>query len=88
MTDNIEIDHVLSAFAKKVAALVLAEMSDGAPVRARLLDVEKAAIYLGRTEEALQHMIAAGKVPTVRIDRRVALDVQDLDTLIANHKTR
>jgi hypothetical protein len=88
VTDNIEIDQFLSAFAKKVAALVLAGMSDGAPVRARLLDVEKAAVYLGRTEEALQHMIAAGKVPTVRIDRRVALDVQDLDTLINNHKTR
>jgi hypothetical protein len=89
MTENINFDQVLSAFAKKIAAFVMAEMDDVAHVKgARLLDVEKAALYLGRTEEAMQHMIATGKVSTVRIDRRVFLDIRELDALIDNHKTR
>jgi hypothetical protein len=36
--------------------------------------------------EAMQHMICAGKIPTVRMDRRVFVDVRDLDRLIENSK--
>jgi hypothetical protein len=32
-------------------------------------------------------MIASGKIPTVRFDRRVFVDVPDLDSLIENNKT-
>ena len=42
--------------------------------------------YMGRTLEAMQHMICAGKIPTVRMDRRVFVDVRDLDRLIENSK--
>jgi hypothetical protein len=41
---------------------------------------------MGRTEEAMQHMIANGKVPAVRIDRRVFVDVYDLESLIEQKK--
>ncbi|MEO8595858.1 MAG: helix-turn-helix domain-containing protein [Candidatus Solibacter sp.] len=55
-------------------------------MKKRLLTVEEAAHYLGRTKEALQHMIAAGKLPTVKADRRVFLDIKDLDLWIDGSK--
>jgi hypothetical protein len=87
--ENLNVDLLLTTFARKVADIVLEEISHGAFVKGpRLLDVERAAAYLGRTEEAMNHMIAAGKVSTVRIDRRVFLDIRELDALIENHKIR
>lgn len=53
----------------------------------RLLSVEEAAAYLGRTPGALRQMIHRGGVPTVKIDRRVQLDRLDLDKLIEENKT-
>jgi excisionase family DNA binding protein len=53
----------------------------------RLLTVDQAAVYLGRTKDAIQHMIAEGKLPTVRSDRRVFLDLHDLDRWIESNKT-
>jgi hypothetical protein len=54
----------------------------------RLLCVKDAAIYLGRTEWALRELIWKGRVPVVRIDRRIQLDVKDLDALIESSKVR
>jgi excisionase family DNA binding protein len=50
------------------------------------LNVEEAAVYLGRTKEAVQHLIAAGKLPVVKPDRRVFLDIRDLDQWIEQCK--
>jgi excisionase family DNA binding protein len=54
----------------------------------RLLTVEQAATYLGRTKEAVQHMVSSGKLPTVRSDRRVFVDVVDLDRWIEDNKQK
>jgi excisionase family DNA binding protein len=52
----------------------------------RLFNTEEAADFLGRTKEAVQHLIAAGKIPTVRSDRRVFLDREDLERWIQSGK--
>jgi excisionase family DNA binding protein len=80
---------LIEALAERVAQRVCAHLAQGAApnVRPRLLTVEQAALYLGRTKEAIEHMIASGKIPTVRFDRRVFVDVPDLDSLIENNKT-
>jgi excisionase family DNA binding protein len=52
----------------------------------RLLNVPEAAEYIGRTEEAFRQMIHRGKIPVVRIDRRVQIDRTDLDRLIERNK--
>jgi len=57
-------------------------------VKPVLLTVEQAAAYLGRTKEAVQHLIAERKVPVVRADRRVFLDARDLDQWIEQNKER
>lgn len=54
----------------------------------RLLSVEEAASYMGRTTDAFRQLIHRGKVPVVRIDRRVQVDRQDLDRLIEGNKVK
>ncbi len=86
---NIEIDALLDDLANRVAAKLRDQLADhrGIKIMPRLLTVEEAAIYLGRTKEAVQHLIAAGKLPAVRSDRRRFLDVRDLDRWIDSSKS-
>jgi excisionase family DNA binding protein len=71
---------------KMVAKQEERQWRNGPPAR-RLLSVEEAADYLGRSPAAVRHMIQSGKLPAVRIDRRVAVDIRDLDRLIEASKT-
>ena len=52
----------------------------------RLFSIPEAAEYLGRTECAMREMLWAGKLPSVRFDRRIFLDVRDLDEFIEKSK--
>lgn len=79
-------DAISELVAGKVAERLIGSGRDGGKIRKRLLTVEDAAVYLGRTKEAVQHLIAAGKLPTVKSDRRVFLDIQDLDKWIEQSK--
>lgn len=54
----------------------------------RLLNIEEAAVYLGRTPSGLRIMTHRGHIPVVRLDGRVQLDREDLDKLINSSKTR
>jgi excisionase family DNA binding protein len=85
---GLNLDQVLDALADKVAQRLREEgqAAGRASIRPRLLTVEQAAIYIGRSKEAVQHMVSSGKMPTVRTDRRVFVDVEDLDARIREHK--
>ena len=48
----------------------------------RLLTVAEAAIYLGRTDNAIREMIRSGKLKAVKTDGHVMLDIRDLDAFI------
>lgn len=63
-------------------------MRKSARIAKRLFTIGEAAQYLGRTECAVREMIWAGKLPSVKCDRRVFLDVRDLDSFIEQHKVR
>jgi excisionase family DNA binding protein len=85
---GLDLDALIERMAEKVATR-LQNMDQGGAcgdVRPRLLTVEQSAVYIGRTKDAVQHMIASGKLPTVRSDRRVFIDIQDLDTWIQENK--
>jgi excisionase family DNA binding protein len=87
MFPNFNLDQMLDALADRVAdRLRDVSASAGSSLRPRLLTVEQAAVYIGRSKEAVQHMVSSGKVPTVRSDRRVFVDVEDLDAWIREHK--
>ena len=82
------------AVVKKLATLVALHLkgqltnggSDKLPPR--LLTVEQAAEYLGRSKQAIEHMIFRGELNgcVVRKDRRVHIDRVALDKWIENHR--
>jgi excisionase family DNA binding protein len=54
--------------------------------RKRLFTLDEAGEYLGRSKWAVRHLIWNGVLPSVRIDRRVQVDVSDLEALIEKNK--
>jgi len=76
-----------SAIAAEVAALVMKDLAPpAATIAPRLFDVNQAALYLGRSEQSVQHLILQKALPVVRIGRRVHLDRHDLDQWIETNK--
>ena len=82
-TKDLTFDRLLELLAEKLANRLSQEPGRLYP---RLMTVEQAATYLGRTPEATQHLASSGKIPTVRSDRRVFLDRIDLDKWIEDNK--
>lgn len=89
-TPKLDLEYLLDAIAERVAEKLKPSLpgpiSPRLPTAPRLLTVEQAASYLGRTKASVQHMISGGRLPVVRADRRVFLDVRDLDTWIEQNK--
>lgn len=83
-----EFSGILEEFADLVAAKLAAQLQNNQtlPCNPRLLTLEQAGTYIGRTKEAVHSLVATGRLPTVRTDRRVFLDVKDLDRWIEEHK--
>jgi excisionase family DNA binding protein len=81
--DEFDIDAIVDAVARR---LVVQGNGAAAARSPRLLTFEQAVAYLGRTNDAVQHMVSANKIPVVRADRRVLLDVRDLDHWIEDNK--
>lgn len=52
----------------------------------RLLSTKEAARYLGTSQETIRNLFALGKLPVVRLDRRMRFDVRDLDGLVGDSK--
>lgn len=48
----------------------------------RLLDIPAGAEYLSIGKTMLNSMIQSGRVPILRINRRILIDVEDLDNYI------
>ena len=85
---NPAIDALVEAIADRVVARVKAELSrlGTARIQPTLLNVKEAAVYIGRSEQAVQHLIFQKDLPVVRIGRRVHLDRRDLDAWIEKNK--
>lgn len=91
MLSNTEftLDSLMDVLAERIAQK-MGERS-GLPRTAskkRLLTTDEAAEFLGRTREAMQHLAASGKIPTVRSDRRVFFDLHDLERWIDRNKEK
>jgi excisionase family DNA binding protein len=55
-------------------------------IQKRLLTVKEAAVYLGRSYHGVMGLIHAGKIPCVRPDRHIQIDIQDLEKFIDHNK--
>ena len=80
-TGNTALDALADAIAARVAEQL--NRSD----QPRLMSVNEAATYIGRTAKALRHMIADGTIVAVREGSRIHLDRSDLDQWINLRKT-
>ena len=80
----------LSPLVEAIASAVLSKLKPALEqaqgLRPRLLTVEQAAQYLGRTAYSIRHLAAQGAFPCVRADGRVMFDVKDLDSWIDCNK--
>ena len=56
------------------------------PLKKRLLTVEEASLYLGRSLSSVRELIWSGDLPFVKAGRRTHLDIYDLDKWIEQHK--
>jgi excisionase family DNA binding protein len=84
-------DRFVSALATELAAKLIPQIEYGQSKQrptARLLTVKDAASYIGRSEQAVQHMIHKRELVVVRKGRRVHLDRGDLDRWIEANKIR
>jgi excisionase family DNA binding protein len=63
------------------------KMATRKPIEPRLLTVAETATYLGRSVPSIRELIWAGSLPYVKVDRRVHLDIHDLEKWIEQHKT-
>lgn len=53
----------------------------------RLLSIKETAQYLGHSEWTVREMLWAGKIPSVRFNRKIMVDIEDLDRLIEDSKS-
>jgi len=87
-TGNPAVSGLAKALAGEVASLLKTELArlSSADVRPVLLNVKQAAIYLGRSEQSVQHLIFQRDLPVVRMGRRVHLHRHDLDAWIEKNR--
>ena len=90
-TPHSKVAQTIEILAQKVAERVEEKILDKLehlvpPMQPMLLSVKEAAIYLGRSEQAIQHLIFSHELPVVRVGRRVHLDRRDLDLWIEKNK--
>ena len=79
----------ITELASQLAAKILPQIHNGngkSKAVPRLLTVKDAATYIGRTEQAVQHLIHRRELVVVRRGRRVHLDRGDLDRWIETNK--
>jgi len=55
-------------------------------LKKRLYSIPEAAEYLGRSVWSIRELIWAGKLPSVKVGRRIHLDIIDLDNWIERNK--
>lgn len=82
-----DLDPIIDAIADRLAIKVLERLPTAPAGEGQLLlTVGQAAIKLGRTVPAVEHLIRERRLPVVRFDRRVMLDMRDIIALVNNSK--
>ena len=63
-----------------------AEQKNNNPLPPRLLSIQAAAGYMGRTVWGMRELYWANKIPMVRDGKKIFFDVKDLDAYIERNK--
>jgi excisionase family DNA binding protein len=85
---SVAMSFMAGAMAAQIASELKLEIARlrSSTIQPMLLDVKQAAIYLGRSEQSVQHLIFERELPVVRSGRRVHLHRPDLDAWIEKNK--
>ena len=84
---SIDPQSILAALEATIRAQVLAEeQAKPQTTGPRLLTVAQAAEYLGRTESAVRQLIHKRRLPVIRFDRKIRIDIRDLDHMIEEYR--
>jgi excisionase family DNA binding protein len=75
-------EQFMDSLAVALASRVVAQMSAQAGPPRRLMSVDHAAEYIGRSKQAKYHLISQGKIPTKRQGSRVFTGRKELDRWI------
>jgi len=78
-------DTTIAKLAQAVSAEIIKHLSVPT-VQPVLFSVKEAGVYLGRSEQSIQHLIADCTLPVVRVGRRVHLHRADLDRWVEKNK--
>jgi len=76
-------ERLVEVLAEKIADRVSVDPRQLYP---RLLTIAQAAAYLGLHRDDIEQLTARHKIPTVRMDRRILLDRDDIDQWIRDNK--
>ncbi|WP_058189840.1 helix-turn-helix domain-containing protein [Terracidiphilus gabretensis] len=82
-------EQLLNTIAEDVARRILAWLDKRAFNPAQvpaLLNVDEAAIYLGRSEYSVRHLMSERAFPVVKVGNRVQIHRADLDKWIEQNK--
>jgi len=79
---------LVKAVAGEVAAMLKGQLAPRVEIQPVLLTVKQTAVYLGRSEQSVQHLIFQRELPVVRVWRRVHVDRRDLDVWVEKNKSR
>lgn len=83
---QMSVQDLIEALAVATAREVVSQLGDrGRNSDRRLFTIPQAAIYLGRTRKAVEHLIARGTIQVTRLDGKVQIDRSSLDKLIDAH---
>ena len=87
--NNVNLQGLMDSFAETVAAKLYERMQKEGREKSpqhRLVSIPEAAKYIGRTAPAVRSLVSTGQLPSVQSDRRIFLDLKDLDAWITAHK--
>ncbi len=70
---------------ERIAKYKIERRNPKGPIK-RLYSIPEAAFYLGRTVDAVREMIYQGKIPYVKDNKRILLDIRDMDAWIDRNK--
>jgi excisionase family DNA binding protein len=74
------------ALIEAIADAVAERLEKMSVTRQRLLPLERAAEYLGMSENQVLNLISEGRLKPSRVDRRIRIDVRELDRLVEETK--
>jgi len=75
----------INTLAEAVAQQVIAQLAaQGGVPQQRLFAIPEAAVYLGRTPKAIEHMIARGTLQVTKLDGKRQIDRSALDKIISD----